>query len=392
MHLKGKRLKKLISSPMALFALSSTSALAENLVENSAQAERWQMNLKPGVTELGQEIYDIHMLVFWICCVAAVFVFGYMFYAMFAYRKSKGHEPANFHEHAVAEISWTIIPAIILLGMAWPASMTMIKVYDTTESDLDILVTGYQWKWKYEYILEHGENVAFFSNLTTPSQQIHGEEAKNNNYLLEVDNPMYLPVNKKARFLITANDVIHAWWVPALSVKKDAIPGFINEISAKPFKTGTYRGQCAELCGKDHGFMPIVVKVVEQDEFDSWLSEKQTQAAELAELMQQEMSMDELLAQGEKTYAGKCAACHGSNGEGGVGAVIKGSKVATGALSWHLDVVVNGVAGTMMQAFGAQLNAIELAAVITYQRNAFGNNMGDKVQPIDVHNFKQGGK
>lgn len=389
MYLQRTRLKDLMLSASGCMALFSACYSPFTSADTSS---RWEINLKPGVTALGQEIYDIHMLVFWICCVAAVLVFGYMFYSLMAYRKSNGHKAATFHEHTFAEVTWTVIPAIILLGMAWPASLTMIKVYDTSESDLDILVTGYQWKWKYEYLTESGENVSFFATLKTPQEEIHGEDAKNENYLLEVDNPIYLPVNKKVRFLVTANDVIHSWWVPALSVKKDAIPGFINEIASKPIKTGTYRGQCAELCGTNHGFMPIVVKVVEQDEFDSWLGEKQQQAAELAELMQQEMSMQELLDKGKATYAGTCAACHGSAGEGGVGPAIKGSKVATGDLSKHLDTVVNGVSGSMMQAFGGQLNPIELAAVITYQRNAFGNNMGDKVQPIDIHTFKQGGK
>ncbi len=385
MYLKANRLRKLALSPLALLALMSNSALAE-------EAQRWQTNMKPGVTAIGQEIYDIHMFVFWICVAAGILVFGFMFYSLIAYRKSNGHKPATFHENTVAELSWTIIPTIILLGMAWPASQTMIKIYDTSDADLDILITGYQWKWKYEYMLENGENVSFFSNLRTPADEINNEDAKNENYLLEVDKPVYLPVGKKTRFLITANDVIHAWWVPALAVKKDAIPGFINEISSTPLKTGTYRGQCAELCGKDHGFMPIVVHVVEQDEFDAWIGEKQKEAEQLAELIQQEMTMDELLAEGEKTYTAKCAACHGANGEGGVGPKIGGSAVATGPLNGHIDVLVNGIPGSMMQAFGAQLSPIELAAVITYQRNGFGNNMGDKVQPIDVHNFKQGGK
>lgn len=385
MHLKANQLKKLALSPMALLAFMSNGTLAE-------EAQRWQINMKPGVTAIGQEIYDIHMLVFWICAAVGVLVFGFMFYSLIAYRKSNGHTPATFHEHLGAEISWTIIPAIILLAMAWPASQTLIKIYDTADADLDILVTGYQWKWKYEYMLENGENVSFFANLQTAAGEINNEDPKGENYLLEVDNAIYLPVNKKTRFLVTANDVIHSWWVPALAVKKDAIPGFINEISATPLKTGTYRGQCAELCGKDHGFMPIVVKVVEQEAFDTWIAGKQKEAAALAELMQQEMSMDELLAEGKTVYDTKCAACHGANGEGGVGKAIVASPVATGELKTHLDVVVNGVPGTAMQAFGAQLNPIELAAVITYQRNGFNNNMGDKVQPIDVHTFKQGGK
>ncbi|CAA0081076.1 Cytochrome c oxidase subunit 2 [BD1-7 clade bacterium] len=383
MHLKANRLKKLALSPMALLALAANPAMAE-------EAQRWQINMKPGVTAVGQEIYDIHMLVFWICVIAGVLVFAFMFYSLFAYRKSNGHKPATFHENTAAELTWTIVPTIILLAMAWPASKTIIKIYDTSEADLDVLITGYQWKWKYEYMLEDGENVSFFSVLRTPQSEILNDEPKGEHYLLEVDNPLVLPVNKKTRFLITANDVIHAWWVPALAVKKDAIPGFINEIATTPTKTGLYRGQCAELCGKDHGFMPIVVNVVEQEEFDSWIGEKQADAAKLAELMQQQFTLEELYDDGKKVYEKSCLACHGANGEGGVGKAIAGSPFAVGDVKNHLDVVVNGVPGTAMQAFGGQLNDIELAAVITYQRNAFGNNMGDKVQPIDVYNFKNG--
>ncbi|CAA0116518.1 Cytochrome c oxidase subunit 2 [BD1-7 clade bacterium] len=382
MHLKANRLKKLALSPMALLALANP-AMAE-------EAQRWQTNMKPGVTAVGQEIYDIHMLVFWICVIAGVLVFAFMFYSLFAYRKSNGHKPATFHENTAAELTWTIVPTIILLAMAWPASKTVIKIYDTSEADLDVLITGYQWKWKYEYMLEDGENVSFFSVLRTPQSEILNDEPKGEHYLLEVDNPLVLPVNKKTRFLITANDVIHAWWVPALAVKKDAIPGFINEIATTPTQTGLYRGQCAELCGKDHGFMPIVVNVVEQEEFDSWIGEKQADAAKLAELMQQQFTLEELYDDGKKVYEKSCLACHGANGEGGVGKAIAGSPFAVGDVKNHLDVVVNGVPGTAMQAFGGQLNDIELAAVITYQRNAFGNNMGDKVQPIDVYNFKNG--
>lgn len=381
MYQKAKQLKKLALSPAMLLAALSTPAFAE-------EAQRWQTNLSPGVTELGHKVYDLHMLIFWICVIVGVGVFAFMFGSLIVYRKSKGHKPATFHEHTGVELAWTIIPTIILILMSIPASKTLIELYDTDDADLDVLITGYQWKWKYEYLLEEGESVTFFSNLRTPRDEIDNVEVKNEHYLLEVDNPLYLPVNKKTRFLITANDVIHSWWVPHLSVKKDAIPGFINESWTKPTKVGTYRGQCAELCGKDHGFMPIVVNVVEQEEFDAWVAEKQKAAAELAELINQEMTMDELLAKGKDVYDGKCAACHGTNGEGGVGKPIASSPVATGELSHHLDIAVNGVPGTAMQAFGQQINDIEMAAVITYQRNAFGNNMGDKVQPVDVYNFK----
>jgi len=382
MYLQAKQLKKLALSPVVLLAMLSTEAIANDRPNMT--------NMVPGVTELGREIYDLHMLVMWICIVIGIGVFGFMFFSMFAYRKSKGHKPATFHENTAAELAWTIIPTIILVAMAWPATTTLIKVYDTDDADLDVLITGYQWKWKYKYIIDdaNGGPVEYFSNLRTPQSEILGEDVKGEHYLLEVDNPLYIPVNKKTRFLITANDVIHAWWVPHLAVKKDAIPGFINETWARPLETGVFRGQCAELCGKDHGFMPVVVNVVEQEEFDAFISEKQKEAAALAEMIKLEKTMDELMAEGKAVYDGKCAACHGANGEGGVGLPIAKSPVATGPVDTHLDVAINGVPGTAMQAFGQQINDVEMAAVVTYMRNAFGNNMGDKIQPIDVYQFK----
>jgi cytochrome c oxidase subunit 2 len=255
---------------------------------------------------------------------------------------------------------------------------------------MDILVTGYQWKWKYEYINPEGENVVFFSNLRTGDDEIHNQDEKGEHYLLEVDEPVVIPVNTKVRFLVTANDVIHSWWVPALAVKKDAIPGFINEAWTNVSQVGVYRGQCAELCGRNHGFMPIVVNVVEREEYDSWLEAKAAKAATIKELMAQEFTLEQQMERGTAVYAQNCAACHGANGEGGVGNAIAGSPVATGELAAHINVGVNGVPGTAMQAFGGQLNDVDMAAVITYQRNAFGNNMGDIVQPIDIYTFKQG--
>ena len=384
MHLQAKRLYKLTLSPvLLLLSMLSSVAWAE-------EAQRWQTNMSPGVTEVGAKIYDLHMTVFWICVVIGVIVFSMMFYSVFTHRKSRGAQPANFHESTKVEIAWTIVPFLILVVMAFPATKTLLEIYDFEDSDLDILVTGYQWKWKYEYIDENGENVTFFSNLRTSDNEIHNEEGKGEHYLLEVDEPVYLPVNKKTRLLITGNDVIHSWWVPKLAVKKDAIPGFINEAQTTPIKTGIYRGQCAELCGRNHGYMPIVVNVVEQDEFDAWLGEKKAKAAEIKELMSKQFTLDEQMAAGKKVYEQNCMACHGANGEGGVGKPIAGSAIATGTVAEHLGTAIKGVPGTAMQAFGGQLNDVDMAAVITYQRNAFGNNMGDVVQPIDVYNFKQG--
>lgn len=382
MYQHAKQLKKLALSPVLLLGMLSMDVVANDKPNMT--------NMMPGVTELGREIYDLHMFVMWVCIVIGIGVFGFMFYSMIAYRKSNGHKAANFHEHLGAELAWTIIPTIILFVMAIPASTTLIKIYDTDDADLDILITGYQWKWKYKYIIDdaQGGPVEYFSNLRTPQSEILGEDVKGENYLLEVDNPLYIPVNKKTRFLITANDVIHAWWVPHLAVKKDAIPGFINETWTKPLETGVFRGQCAELCGKDHGFMPVVVNVVEQEEFDAFIATKQKEAAALADMIKLEKTFEELMSEGKAVYDGKCAACHGGEGQGGVGPAIKGSAVAMGSLEQHLNIGVNGVPGTAMQAFGQQINDVEMAAVITYQRNAWGNNTGDKVQPIDVYQFK----
>jgi cytochrome c oxidase subunit 2 len=350
-----------------------------------------QVNMDRGVTDVGAEIFDLHMMIFIICVVIGVAVFGMMFYSIFAHRKSRGVTPATFHESTKIELAWTVVPFLILVGMAVPATSTLIDIYDTEEAEIDILVTGYQWKWKYEYLNADGDNVSFFSNLRTSQDEIYNRETKGQYYLLDVDEPVVIPVNTKVRLLITAYDVIHSFWVPELAVKKDAIPGFINETWTRANKVGVYRGQCAELCGKDHGFMPVVVNVVERDEYDQWLAEKQAQAAEIAVLMEQTFTMDELMVRGRVVYDKACLACHGAEGEGGVGKAIAGSPIAMGPLGEHMDIVINGSPGNAaMQAFGGQLNDVDMAAVLTFQRNGFGNNVGDTIQPIDVYNFKQG--
>jgi cytochrome c oxidase subunit 2 len=381
MCFEAKRLCKLALGPVLM--LMSALAIASG-------GEVSQINMSPGVTEVGKKIYDLHMLIFWICMVIGGGVFGVMFYSIIYHRKSKGVTPATFHESTKVEIAWTVVPFFILIGMAFPATTTLLEIYDNDDAELDILVTGYQWKWKYEYLNEDGDNVTFFSNLRTPQSEIYNSEDKGEHYLLEVDEPLVLPTNTKVRFLVTANDVIHSWWVPALAVKRDAIPGFINETWTRTSEPGVYRGQCAELCGKGHGFMPIVVNVVDKEEYSAWLGNKQAEAAEIKDLMAQTFTLDELMERGEAVYDRSCLACHGANGEGGVGKAIAKSAVATGELANHLDIGINGVPGTSMQAFGGQLNDVDMAAVITYQRNAFGNNMGDMVQPIDVYNHKKG--
>ncbi|MFK8019005.1 MAG: cytochrome c oxidase subunit II [Pseudomonadales bacterium] len=376
-----------VHKALAAASLMSTSMFTA-AGANVESAERWGTNMTQGVTEISRGIYDLHMLIFWICVVIGVLVFGVMFYSMIVHRHSKGYKPSTFHESTKVEILWTVLPAFILIFMGWEASKMLITMYDEAEdAEVSIMVTGYQWKWKYEYM---DEGVAYFSNLTTSQGEINNIEPKGEHYLLEVDNPIVIPTNKKVRFLITANDVIHAWWVPALAVKQDAIPGFINTAWAIAEEEGIYRGQCAELCGRDHGFMPIVLRAVSPGEFDSWLGERKAEAVALNELIKQEMSFDQLMDTGKDVYTKQCVVCHGASGEGGVGKALAGSgTVPTGPMDQHLSIMVNGVPGTAMQAFGAQLNEIDLAAVVTYARNSWGNNMGDSIQPVDVYNFKQ---
>lgn len=353
------------------------------------EVERWKYNMPEGVTPVSQNIHGLHMEMFWWCVGIGVVVFSIMLFSMIFHRKSRGVKPAHFHESTTLEIIWTVIPVVILIFMAIPATKSLINLYDTSEADMDVLITGYQWRWKYDYV---DEDLSFFSSLSTPREQIEGLAPKGPHYLLEVDEPLVVPINKKIRFLITANDVIHAWWVPALGVKKDAIPGFIKESWTIINEPGVYRGQCAELCGRDHGFMPIVVDARTEEDYRAWLQEKQAAAAAIRELTSKTFTFDELYARGEEVYNRSCAACHQVNGEGipGTFPSLKGVGVAVGPIDHHIDVVVNGVKGTAMQAFGPQLSEVDIAAVVTYERNAWGNNMGDMTQPIDIYNHKQG--
>lgn len=363
----------------AVLAFLSPLAAAQN-----------QVNMSPGVTEIGADIFELHMLIMWICVVIGVAVFAVMFYSIYAHRKSKGHQASQFHESTKVEVAWTVVPFLILIAMAVPATSTLLEVYDNDEAELDILITGYQWKWKYEYLEESGEPVAFFSNLATSQEEIYNTDKKGDNYLLEVDEPLVIPTNTKVRFLVTANDVIHSWWVPEIAVKRDAIPGFINEAWTRVPEEGIYRGQCTELCGAYHGFMPVEVHAVSRDEFDAWMAAKRGAAAAQTQLAMQTLSVDDLMDQGKAVYDSACLACHGAQGQGGIGNAIAGSAVVMGDLSNHMAVVAKGVSGTAMQAFGGQLNDVEMAAVLTYQRNAFGNNTGDVVQPGDVNGMKNG--
>ncbi|GGD77214.1 hypothetical protein GCM10011357_35360 [Lacimicrobium alkaliphilum] len=364
------------------------TAICATLASSVAVAERSDINLRKGVTDISEQVYGLHMTIFYICVVIGVLVFGAMLYAMIFHRKSKGAKPANFHESVKVEVAWTIVPFLILVGMAVPAAKTLIAMEDTTEADVTILVTGSQWKWHYKY-MDH--EVDYFSLLATQQEQITNKFDKGENYLLEVDRPLVIPTGQKVRFLITSDDVIHSWWVPDFAIKKDANPGFINEAWTKVNEPGLYRGQCAELCGKDHGFMPVVVIAKEPAEYERWIAEqeqKQLKAKEKEQkMLAMNMEMEELMDVGKQVYQSACAACHMPNGEGlpGVFPALKGSDVALNDMPKHIDVVVNGVPGTAMQAFAKQLSLKELAAVITYERNAWGNDTGETVQAKDVN-------
>lgn len=364
------------------------TAICATLVSSVAVAERSDINLRQGVTDISEQVYGLHMTIFYICVVIGVLVFGAMLYAMIFHRKSKGAKPANFHESVKVEVAWTIVPFLILVGMAVPAAKTLIAMEDTTEADVTVLVTGSQWKWHYKY-MDH--EVDFYSLMATQQEQIANKFDKGENYLLEVDKPLVIPTGQKVRFLITSDDVIHSWWVPDFAVKKDANPGFINEAWTKVNEPGIYRGQCAELCGKDHGFMPVVVVAKEPAEYQSWIAEQEAKQLKAKEeeqkLLAMNMEMDELMDVGKQVYQSACAACHMPNGEGlpGVFPALKGSDIAINDMQKHIDVVVNGVPGTSMQAFGKQLSLKELAAVITYERNAWGNDTGETVQAKDVN-------
>ncbi|HEX7034697.1 MAG TPA: cytochrome c oxidase subunit II [Pseudomonadales bacterium] len=353
----------------------------------SASARADALNMPVGVSETSRIVYDLHMLILWICVVIGIGVFGVILWSIIHHRKSAGHQPASFHENTRLEIVWTLIPVLILIGMAWPATTTLIDMYDTGGEDMTVEVRGYQWRWQYKYLDEDlNSQFSFFSNLATPAEEIQGQAAKGQYYLLEVDNPLRIPVDRKVRFLLTAEDVIHAWWVPDFGMKKDAIPGMLNEMWTRVDEPGIYRGQCAELCGKDHAFMPVVVQAMPQEEFDAWYAEQLQAAKAREEALSKTFTEQELMAEGQKVYNSFCSSCHQPNGQGmpPVFPAIAGSPVATGPKEDHIDIVLNGVPGTAMQAFGRQLDAAQIAAVVHYERHAFGNNTGDTTQPADV--------
>lgn len=366
--------------------LSARSAVSVLTTFPASAAWAGEINLQPPVTGIAEQIYDMHTLMLLICLAIFIAVFGVMFWAVFAHRKSRGAVAAHFHENTTVEIAWTIVPVLILLGMAYPATRTVIAMKDTSDPDITVKATGYQWKWGYDYLKGEGEGIRFVSALSTPQEQIDGRAAKGDHYLLEVDNPLVVPVGKKIRVLTTANDVIHAWWVPAFGVKQDAIPGFVRDAWFRAEKEGVYRGNCAELCGKDHGFMPIEVHVLSAQKYSAWVAEQTARTAASADDPAKVWEMAALVERGEKVFAGNCAACHQLTGLGAPPAFppLDGSAVVLGPREVQIQTVLNGRAGTAMAPFGTLLSDTDLAAVITYTRNAWSNRTGEAVQPAEI--------
>lgn len=350
-----------------------------------------QLNLQTPVTQIASQIYSLHNLMLVICLVIFVAVFGVMFYSIFKHRKSAGHKAATFHESTTVEILWTIVPFIIVIAMALPATRTVVAMKDTSNADITIKATGMQWKWGYDYLKGDGEGISFLSTLATPRSQVGSpgvapSEARGDNYLLEVDNEVVVPVNKKVRLITTANDVIHSWTIPAFGVKQDAIPGYVRDTWFKAEKIGTYRGQCVELCGKEHAFMPIVVKVVSDADYKIWVDGKKKEMAAKADDPSKVWTVDESKARGEKIYAANCVACHQVNGKGVPGAfpALDGSAVVNGPRAGQIDILLNGK-NNKMPAWKSVLSDTEIAAVITYTRNSWSNKAAENiVQPAEV--------
>lgn len=368
---------------------SVQSTLFALLVASSAAYADTTLNLTRGVSPISHDVYELHMTILWICVAIAAVVFSAMFYSIYHHRKSRGAKAKDFHSHPLLEITWTIIPVLILVAMAVPATKVLLNMNSEEKEDVTIKVTGYQWKWHYEY-LEDG--ISFFSNLSTPADQMHNLAPKGPHYLREVDHPMVVPIHKKIRFLITSNDVNHAWWVPDLAVKRDGVAGFINEAWTKIDKPGVYRGQCAELCGVNHAFMPIVVIAMSEQGYQDWVNQ-QKGGASLSEMETNKLwTLNELKERGEKVYSTVCAACHQPTGLGNPPTfpALKGSKIATGPIADHVNIVFNGKTGTAMQAFKGQMTDTDIAAVITYERNAWGNNTGTLVQPAQIKALRDG--
>jgi cytochrome c oxidase subunit 2 len=375
-----------------ILSKSAYSALLMLSLYPSEVLSDWDaLNMREGVTQVSRDVFELHMLIFYICVAIGAVVFSVMFYSLFRYTKKRNPNPSTFHESAKLEVAWTVVPFLILIAMAVPASKTLTEIYDDEEGEINIQVVGYQWKWEYKYL---EDDINFFSNLSTDQDEIYNLVPKGENYLLEVDEPLIIPVDTRVRFLITANDVIHSWWVPDFAIKQDAIPGFINTAWTRAEETGIYRGNCTELCGKNHGFMPVVVKVVEKDEYNDWVLAKKEEAIKLAELTEKEWSLAELTERGEGVYQKNCVACHQMNGEGlpPIFPSLAGSDIVMFDKDRNVEILMEGVQGAAMQSFANQLSEVDMAAVITYTRQAWGNaenGDGEYVVPSDIVEYKK---
>jgi cytochrome c oxidase subunit II len=348
-----------------------------------------EINLQPPVTKIAEELYHLHTMMLILCSVIFVGVFGVMFYSIFAHRKSKGHKAANFHESTTVEIIWTIVPFVIVVLMALPATKTVVAMKDTSNADLTVKVTGYQWKWGYDYVKGPGEGISFYSTLSTPRDQVNGKTPITDTYLQEVDNPLVVPMGKKVRIITTANDVVHSWYVPAFGVKQDAIPGFVRDTWFKAEKVGTYRGFCTELCGKEHAFMPVVVKVLSDDDYAKWVDDQKKKLSAAADDPNKSYTLAELMQRGQQVYTSNCAVCHQPTGKGaGAFPALDGSKIANGPIAQHVSIVLSGKGA--MPTWGNTLNDVEIASVITFERNSWGNHTGDVLQPKQVVEARNG--
>jgi len=378
MNLFGKVIKASLTL-LASFGITLANA-TENMPGGPAVN---QINFAAPATKIMEQIHGLHIMMLIICAVIFVGVFGVMFYAILKHRKSLGHKSASFHESTTVEIIWTVVPLLIVIGMALPATKTVVAMKDTTNSDITIKVTGYQWKWGYDYIKGEGEGINFLSTLSTSREAINNLAPKSNTYLMEVDNEMVVPVGKKIRLITTANDVIHSWTIPAFGVKQDAIPGFVRDTWFRADRIGTFRGQCSELCGAEHAFMPIVVKVVSAEDYTAWVAEKQKAMSAGGEDPTKVYTLEEQKARGEKVYAANCAACHQLNGKGaGAFPALDGDKVVNGPKAAQFYILLNGK--NAMPKWGGVLSDADIAAVITYTRNAWGNHTGEVIQTQEI--------
>jgi cytochrome c oxidase subunit II len=348
-----------------------------------------EINFQPPVTKIAAELYSLHMSMLVLCTVIFVGVFSVMFYSVFMHRKSKGYKAANFHESTTVEIIWTVVPFIIVVLMALPATKTVVAMKDTSNADLTIKVTGYQWKWGYDYVKGPGEGISFLSTLSTPRAEVDGREPISDTYLQEVDNPLVVPVDKKIRIITTANDVVHSWYVPAFGVKQDAIPGFVRDTWFKADKVGTFRGFCTELCGKEHAFMPVVVTVLSDEDYAKWVDSEKKKMAAGADDPNRTYTLAELTERGAKVYASNCAVCHQPTGKGaGQFPALDGSKIVNGPIAQHVSIVLKGK--NAMPSWAPTLNDVEIASVITFERNSWGNHTGDILQPKQVADARNG--